>query len=307
MMRSKLALALIVGLSFHGICSAQDGSTAVALEAVGDRFPIHITYFPANPDAGPPKDAPVVVIVPDLEETRIAWDKGAGPRNAPKTLPAELQQRGYAVITVDLRKSGESVIEGREEPIRPTDYERMVLGDLEAVKEFIFTLHQEQKLNMRKLGVIGSGLGAPIAAGFAEFDWKRKPFDDHAIPAERTPRGQDVRAIVMISPKTSAGKVHSNRAIGFLKNPRMNISLMVIVGQDDTQNYRNAKAIFNTFAVVKANEDRAVFLEPRLKDSGIGLLQQRIEIAYTPILTFLDNRLKSINDPWVDRRSRLQR
>ena len=301
-----VAMAAIVVLTDPGLCMAQEG-TAEALTAVGDRFPIKITYY-AAPDNVKLKEAPVVVIVPDKDEKgRIAWDKGSAPRGETKTLPQALKNAGFAVITVDLRKQGESIIEGREEPIRPNDYRAMVLGDLEAVKDFIQEKHQDEKLNMRKMGIIGSGTGAALAAAFAEYDWKKPPYDDHAIRAQRTPRGQDVQALVLLSPKLRAGDAKTNTSMSFLRNPNFNIALMVIVGEEDSENYRAAKTIFSQFSSAKDTDERAVFLPRRMKNKGIGLVRQPLSVAYNPIIEFLKNQLQKREIEWVDRRSRLQR
>lgn len=311
-MKTRFAVA-ILALTFlvnwnSSTCLSQD-SEVRTLDAVGDRFPIKITYYPApsGNQSGSTKDAPVVVIVPGEDENRTAWDKGSSPRNVPTKLPEELQKKGFAVITVDLRKQGESVIEGREESTKPIDYQRMVLGDLEAVKEFIQKEHQAGRLNMRKMGMIGSGSGAPLAAAFAEFDWRKPPFDDHAIPAERTPRGQDVRSLVLISPQPKAGDARTGSSINYLKNPNFGITLMIIVGAEDTTNFRNAETLYKQFANAKGAEERAVLHTPPLKDHGIALLQHPVQVAYTPITQFFENRLKAVDAPWQDRRSRLVR
>ena len=290
-------------------CFAQEASSQT-LNSVGDGFPIKITYYPApsgGNQSGPTKEAPVVVIVPGEDENRTAWDKGSSPRNVDRKLPEELQRSGFAVITVDLRKQGESVLEGREESIKPIDYQRMVVGDLEAVKEFIFKEHQAGKLNMRKLGLIGSGSGAAIASTFAEYDWKKPPYDDHALVLERTPRGQDVRALVLISPHLKAGDAKTGSAMNFLKNPNFQVALMVIVGEADNDNYKNGQTLYKQFSNVKGAEERSVLWTPPLKDHGIALLQQPVQVAYNPILQFCEKRLKALDTPWQDRRSRLVR
>src|SRR5690606_1715727 len=104
---------------------------------------------------------------------------------------------GLAVVTVDMRKHGESKTSpaGRTETVmRHEDYQHMWQGDLEAVKQFLMEEHKQRKLNVNKLAIIAAGEMAPIAARFTVFDWSKPPYDDAPIPRERTPRGQDVRA-----------------------------------------------------------------------------------------------------------------
>lgn len=287
---------------------AQGESSDQVIKAAGDGFPIHITYFPALPEAvsGGLMNAPVVVLLHGEKESRLVWNKGSSPRGT-NPFPVELQKRGYAVISVDLRKHGESLIDNQKEMVRPDDYGKMVLGDMKAVKEFIQEEHQKQRLNMRKLGLIASGISAPIATAFAEFDWRQVPYDDAPLAAQRTPRGQDVQVLILLSPEAGAGKLRTSKSIGFLKNPQMNIALQVLVGEEDTQGFRNAKSIHQNFVTIKSNEERGELVTPKLKDTGLDLLRRPVQVAYIPMLAFLDKHLKTREIPWQDRRSRLER
>src|SRR5690606_10555327 len=109
---------------------------------------------------------------------RLVWEqKGAGATG--KSFAAVLQDQGYAVVSVDLRKHGESKREDDKE-LRPDDYRAMV-GDLEAVKKFLLAEHQEKKLNINKLGIIAADDMAPVAVTFAQIDWQKKPYDDAPV------------------------------------------------------------------------------------------------------------------------------
>lgn len=300
-------IALAIGLMSSQLV-AQEESTSQVIPSEGDQFPIHITYFPALADAASSglTNAPVVVLLHGDKESRQFWNKGSAPRGT-NPFPVELQKRGYAVVTVDLRKHGESVAENQSKAVKNDDYTKMVLGDLAAVKEFIQGEHQKQNLNMRKMAIVASGFSAPVAASFAELDWKKRPYDDHALPAKKTPRGQDVQALIFLSPDKGAGKLSTTRSVAFLKNPVMNIAFQVIVGQEDSQHYSTAKLVHSNFTSIKENAERAELISPQLKDVGISLMRQPAPVAYVPMLKFLDDHLKSRNIPWQDRRSRLVR
>ncbi|QDT35375.1 alpha/beta hydrolase family protein [Thalassoglobus polymorphus] len=291
-------------------CSAiaQEDSQDLVVQAAGDRFPIHITYFPALESAvsGGLSNAPVVVLLHGEKESRLIWNKGSSPRGV-NPFPVELQKRGYAVITVDLRKHGESIVEGQKDDVRPDDYGKMILGDMKGVKDFIQEEHQKRKLNMRKMGIVASGFSAPIAAAFAEFDWRQVPYDDAPIPAQRTPRGQDVRVLILVSPDAGAGRARTSKSVGYLKSPKMGVSLQVVVGEEDKTSYRAARSIYQNFTTIKDNDQRAEFVTPKVKDAGIALLRLPVGAAYLPMLKFLDEQLKKRDDPWADRRSRLER
>lgn len=301
---TAVGLALLCPL----VVFAQDETSEEILRVKEDHFPIHISYFPALTDAvvGGLSNAPVVILLHGEKESRIVWNKGSAPRGT-NPFPVELQKRGYAVISVDLRKHGESLEGDQKETIRPDDYSKMVLGDMKAVKDFIQEEHQQQRLNMRKTAIIGSGMGAPVATAFAEYDWRQVPYDDHAILAQKTPRGQDIQVLILISPDVGAGKLRTSRSIGFLKAPAINLALQIIVGEDDATNFRTAKSLYQNFTSLKGNEDRAELVAPKLKDSGLALMRQPPAVAYVPMLKFLDDHLKTRDFPWQDRRSRLER
>lgn len=304
-----MSAVVCAGLLAGTPASSQDSSKRV-LRSAGDGFPIHVTYYPAAREGAPSggtMHSPVVVFLHDSNETRLLWDKSSGPRGR-DPLPTYLQKNGYACITVDLRLHGESIPDGMERPVRPVDYDRMVAGDLVAVKRFIFEEHQEQKLNMRKLGIVASGMSTPVALRFAELDWRRPPHDDHAIPAMQTPRGQDVRAMVFLSPHVSAGRVNVTRPANYLRNPAFKVAVQVVIGSGDTANRRAADTIFDIFSSHVDNADRVERISPDVKEQGISLLAlEPPTAAFIPVVRFLDAHLKSLDVEWRDRRSRRDR
>lgn len=300
------AWLLILGI----LCNlgvAQDEPRKEILRTVD--VPIHITYYPAWPEANPSgvRNAPVVVFLHGENESRLLWDKNSGPRGQ-DPFPVLLQKRGYAAITVDFRKHGDSKVDGKDgDMVQPADYELMAMADMGAVKDFIRKEHQNQKLNMRKMAIVASGFAAPIAARFAQYDWTLPPFDDHALASMRTPRGQDVRALVLLSPQANAGRLQSGRWMNFLRNPDLGIALMVVVGNDDTTNKSAANTYYRSFSSNSKNAERVELATPPTKDKGIALMTTDPGFAYVPVLKFLDQHVKPLDEPWTDRRSRLER
>ena len=273
-----------------------------------DAFPIRFSYYPASAEKNPDglSDAGVVILLHGDKGSRINWDKGSAPANQP-TFPAVLQEQGYAVVTVDLRKHGQSVVEGREDPLLPDDYAKMAAGDLKAVKDFLQKEHQDKKLNMGKMAIIGAGFSAPVAVACAEFDWLQKPYDDHPIPAQRTPRGQDVKAVILLSPDAAAGRLQTNRSLVYLN--RQNLAFQFIVGKQDAADKGAAKNCYKACGGgTKKGEGRVELIEPDMKDRGTDLLGKSPPLVEVPMLKFLDTHLKKLTTvPWVDRRSRLER
>lgn len=273
--------------------------------SASDMFPIKFTYYPADPKKNDDdlSTASVVLLLHGEKGSRINWDKGSAPAGQ-KPFPTVLQELGFAVVTVDLRKHGQSVQNGQAEPVTNDDYMKMGL-DLKAVKDFLQEKHQKKELNMGKLAVIGTGFSGPVAIAFADADWRLPPHDDSPVPALRTPRGQDVKALVLISPDVSAGRLSSTRPLPGLN--KQNLSFLFMYGKQDTLDKGAAKNCFKACGSDKKGEGRVVLVEPDLKERGIDLFGKKPNEVEVPILKFLDERLKKLSIPWVDRRSRLDR
>jgi len=274
-----------------------------------DGFPIHITYYPfkeSKENTGTTAlTAPVVILLHGSGENRLLWDKNSAPRDQ-DPFPILLQKRGYVVITVDLRKHGDSVASpGGEAAVRDADFPAMVAGDLVAIKEFLFAEHQAQRLNMQKLGIVAIGTSAAVAAAFADFDWSQLPYDDAPILANKTPRGQDVKALVLISPENQAGRLRTVNSLKTLRRRTPFIALQVVVGGQDNAAKRQAQSIFDAYAPRGGETNpRFEFLTPDTKESGMALFRQASVYAF--VFKFLDTQLKPMDVQWRDRRSQLE-
>lgn len=293
-----------------------------------DGFPIVITYFKSNGG----KETPVVVLLHMKEDSRRIWDSGLAPI---------LQKEGYAVITVDLRGHGESKGEGipatsttttgnvnqkkkDEKEKKPTpkagkgsgdikkgDVEAMIEFDMEAVKNFLYERHQAQELNMNKLAVVGPEMGATIAMNFAARDWAKKPHSD-GQPGFQTPRGQDVRAVVLISPQTGFAGIPVNAAINEMRasypttvDPNGGVAFLVCVSKKDADDHGQAKKIFDLIQN-KQNSDRTYFESYEGKLRGTQMLGKNLKIE-AHIMAFLDKHLRKLPPNWRDRQSKLEK
>lgn len=142
-----------------------------------------------------------VILVHDFE----------GSHKAVERLALALQKAGYAVAAPDLRGHGASTKQdGREKPLecrqlRKADLELMatgaggrlraqaaVRGDLETVYAFLAT-----RGDTGPLVVVGCGAGAMLAALWTTADWAWPPLASGQ-------QGQQVRALVLVSPTWSA-------------------------------------------------------------------------------------------------------
>lgn len=261
---------------------------------------IAITYYQSTLG----KDAPVVILLPMKGGNRLVWKtKGLAPL---------LQKFGYAVIAVDLRKQGESTVNGMKGgALRIQDYRAMVAFDLEAVKDFILEEHHAKRLNIRKTAIVSAGMSSPVAAVFAYRDWLKKPYADAPTLAARTPRGQDIRALVFLSPSDSApGLTGRSFNVGVayhnLGAPLFNVAVLVGFGKGDVvdRGGKQARGVFKRISAFPRTDSRMYFKEYNTKLRGTDMLGKRLKVE-TNIINFLEKHLKKLPDQWKDRHSRL--
>ncbi len=278
-----------------------------------DDWQIYITYYPAT--AGKEnltKDAPVVVLLHGDKENRLVWEgeKGLAPR---------LQHEGFAVITVDLRKHGQSTNVARttgDSPaggkntegtnVQAADYGNMVDYDLPAVKKFIYEQHQLKRLNMNKMGIVAAETSVAVAVCFAADDWLKDPYDDAPAVEMKTPRGQDVRALVLLSPPQRAHGLQFTEALTAVRNPDWNIAFLTLYGKLNKIDTSAIATHRRLFASTKANKDRIYLHGYNVNLRGTDLLGKREVDAESTIVEFLKLHLKDLKDSeWRDRQSRL--
>lgn len=167
-------------------------------------------------------------------------------------LAPELQKKGCAVLVPDLRGHGESttqIVAGRgrvrEEKLDPTkfranDYTNMARHDMGALRSFLVKKNNDGELNLNKLVIVGSEMGAAIAMVWAAYDWTVPNYEHAGIK-----QGQDVKALVLISPRWSyTGLDTSNilNARGF-SAVRDRLSIMLLVGGDDSRTLRDVERL----------------------------------------------------------------
>jgi pimeloyl-ACP methyl ester carboxylesterase len=278
-----------------------------------DDWQIYITYYPATTGKeNVAKETPVVVLLHGDKENRQVWEGEKG-------LALALEQAGFAVITVDLRKHGQSTNVARaagDSPaggknteganLQSVDYANMVDDDLPAVKKFIYEMHQAKRLNMNKMGIVAAETSAIVAACFAANDWDKPPYDDAAAVEMKTPRGQDVRALVFLSPPQKAKGLPLTEALTAVRNPDWNIAMLTLYGKKNKSDDRAIATHHRLFGSTKANKDRIYMHGYNVKLRGSDLLgKKEIDVEGT-VIEFLKIHLKDLKDgEWRDRQSRL--
>jgi len=203
-----------------------------------DGLQLSLTYFPGLRG----KDSIPVVL--------LHMYKGDGTEF--KTLAPYLQRLGHAVIVPDLRGHGGSTlwhVPGRVEPqtleverMSPQHYQLMAREDVFAIKDFLWERNNAGELNLEKLCLVGSEMGASVAAYWAMYDsagyeWNRLYYGPIKL-------GGFVKAMVLISPQVSLRGLRMNVP---LSNPavRSQISVMIIVGRGNSTAMSDARRIVN--------------------------------------------------------------
>ena len=124
-------------------------------------------------------------------------------------LAAALAEKGYAVLVPDLRGHGESIVSwvfdfsaGGERPSirQKNDYtvESFTDADYSAMRQydgllwfqFLKFLHNEGKINLRRLVIVGAGFGGSVGTSWVVNDWQ-----------ESAKKGRFTKSLILISPE----------------------------------------------------------------------------------------------------------
>jgi len=261
-----------------------------------DGMLINATYFPSK--AG--KSAPAVILVHGWGEKQRVFDD----------LAFDLQDRGYAVVTLDLRGHGKSTewanapkvaTKAAEKPdfrnLRTPAQLITLLYDIEAAKRFLVRRNNAGELNVAKLGVIGTEMGSSIAILWSFKDWQYV-----STVAFTGKQGQDVQSLVLISPQYNYKGLAITEQLSFLQQ---RIPLLVVAGNKDPKMFGEAEKIAKAAvkAAPKADVPSELF-EVTTKFQGSKLLDTDPELAFgvnKSIIKFLDASLKKKAIPWATR------
>jgi hypothetical protein len=159
---------------------------------------------------------------------------------------------------------------------------------------------------MNKTAIIGAGLGAAVALKHAAIDWNKKPHSDGPV-GNQTPRGQDVRALVLLTPDGEIPGLPLPDAIKIVRQPVFNVAMMFGVGKNDKRDKGETKKLYDSAASLEKNDEknpqRIYFREYNTASSGTQMLGKgQVE---TNIFNFLSMHLQKLNSPWRDRESRV--
>ena len=266
------------------------------------------TYYPSS--AG--KDATPVVCLPDWKDSRAVYDQlarrmqsGGGGDDGGVDHPS------FAVLTVDLRGHGDSTTQrgpgGATRKLDAAKLDRkdlhaMVEYDMGAIRSFLVDENDDGKLNINKLAIVGAGLGASVAVNWAAVDWSYPPL---AVGKQ----GQDVKALVLISPEWSYKGLQLNKA---LRHPgvREQIAFLIMYGGGDRSNAADAKRIEKQLeryhprpqSLPEGEPHSLTLLAPDTKLQGTKFLTQAGAPAEEAIIKFLAVHDAEQDYEWTRRR-----
>ncbi len=257
-----------------------------------DGLRLRAFYFPSNKQ----KEAIPVILVHE-------WQGQASPYHP---LFIELHKVGCAVLAVEYRGHGGSRVyidnKGNEQEFNTAtmskaDVVNIITKDLEAAKDFLKKENNDGKLNLNALVMVGVREGCVIAANWAARDWS-------FAPVGALKRGQDVKALVLISPKKLVKGVTIDPV---LVNPAILMLPIMVVSGSQSSDAGDADRIIKRIEVFKKRIGRgeAQGLEVQMLKtplSGPALVREQPKVI-EEIKDFITGQVKISDDenPWVAR------
>ncbi len=285
-----------------------------------DGVQLAVTYYPGSKG----KDSVPVILLHGLKGSQKDYAK----------LAPLLQKDGHAVLVPDLRGHGDSTTQrGAAAPLNPAnfamrDFGLMVTADMERIRAFLIEKNNAGELNIEKTCLVGAEMGASVALTWSYMDWLRAPVGNKK-------QGQDVKAVVAISPEVTPGlplrNVTGGRPLVTLvydpqlrrafKEPdtidfrgpvaldfRREASFLLLVGKKSPKSLRETKnlhRILKTFHPDPPEAQRATktdlfYGEFDTNLQGTNLFKANLNLEHF-ISKFIDLRLAKRSYPWAER------
>jgi pimeloyl-ACP methyl ester carboxylesterase len=304
---SVIAAALVATLA-TGPASGALPPEVVSL-VTGDGVQLRITYFPSPKRAGTAeaKQVSPVVLLHDHKATRALFNPLALRLQAIGDAP---KGAAFAVVTVDLRGHGEST--RRQTPdgnVTTLDAAKltkpglvaMTTLDMEALRSFLVDKNDAGALNLNKLCIVGTGMGANVAVNWALLDWSTPSLVN-------VKQSQDVKALVLISPKwTYTGlSFQTPMKSRVLKE---NLAWLIVYGEQDVKAKADIDRIekqlerFHPKPPTGAGQpsSRLQVVGWKSKLHGATLLTQAGQPLEEKIVQFLVEHVGNVQLPWSSR------
>lgn len=250
-------------------------------------------YFGSNKG----KDAIPVLVVHEWKGQKALYAK----------LYVALRDAGCAVLTLDYRGHGGSrEYIDRTGKTKEFDLKTMnkrhvsaiVQYDLDAAKKFLETENNEGRLNLNALVVIGVRDGAVLAAGWTQRDWS-------FVSIGSRKQGQDVKALVMVSPKRTLKGVPIEGPLGTPTVVSLPTMLVVGKGSDEESDtkriHKRVEAAKKKFSGGK-DPVGLELLEIKQPLGGAALLSGPANVIPS-IVKFVTTEVEisDTKNPWIER------
>ena len=309
----KLMLLATISALFLDISGTKLLSAAEVVPlTTRDGVQLKISYFPGTARKGSlkAKQTTPVVFLHDYKGSRAVFTSLVQKLQAMEK--AEVDRPSFAAVTVDLRAHGESnrvannpQIELDASKLNKNDYLAMASNDMDAVRSFLVQKNDEGELNLNKLCLVGSGMGANVAAIWALTDWSYPPL---AVGKQ----GQDVKAVVMISPRWSYNGLLMQLPMKSLVLKRR-VAWMIVYGDKDSDFKTDATKLDRQLEKYHpATDDTGArrtrgfnLLNLNTRLQGDSLLTQMGESVDDQIVKFLTENVADTQQPWLSRLNRL--
>jgi pimeloyl-ACP methyl ester carboxylesterase len=319
---SKLVrIAVFLDICMFASVAAAQGRSGPPPEPVDlltkDGVQLKATYFPgvARRGSTQAKQTTPVVLLHDHKSTHATFN----PLIAALQPPVQGEEGPFfAVITVDLRAHGGStkrvapngtVADLDAARLAKEDFMAMAHLDMEAIRSFLVDKNDAGDLNLNKLSLVGSGMGANVAANWALQDWTAPPL---AVGKQ----GQDVKAIVLISPRWTFNGLSMQDPMKFTPLKK-NVAWLILGGLQDAKIKpdfdRIEKQLERHHPVSEKNaakpgppvrEGLTVKLLPTNLQGDQLIKRSGAEID-AQVVTFLVENVARFQLPWTNRRNKL--
>jgi pimeloyl-ACP methyl ester carboxylesterase len=235
-----------------------------------------------------------------------------GSRKDYARLALFLQGEGHAVLVPDLRGHGDSTrVRGTTarldvKSMSSAAFAPMVGADMEACKKFLMTKNNAGELNIEKLCLVGAEMGSVVAMDYARLDWSWP----HLVNVKQ---GQDVKAVVLISPQWQFRSLQMRPAMNQPVILRQ-IATMILVGEQDARAMKEAKGLYSMLKRLHPTADAENLDERTLVFEPLSTSLQGTKMLDAPelkipqwIAWFIKTRVVDREFPWKRRESLQER
>ncbi|MCC7476428.1 MAG: alpha/beta fold hydrolase [Pirellulales bacterium] len=318
---ARLVLGVCFAWAGPSFALGQQGAPASQAVSLTTRDGVELkgAFYAAavRPGSAEAKQVTPVILLHDHKGTRGVYgslvQKLAASGHAADNA-AEGRQATFAVLAVDLRAHGESTKQvwptGETDTLDAAKLTKeglfaMAAFDMEAIRGYLVDKNDAGELNLNKLCLVGSGMGASVVANWAARDWAAPPL---AVGKQ----GQDVKALVLISPRWSFNGLSMQEPMKFAPL-KEGADWLLVGGSGDSKVKGDLVRIQKQLERFHPETDKSgaklasglrVQLLPS-KLQGDNLMKQSGDFLDTAITQFLTENVAQVQLPWSNRRGRL--